>query len=95
VAGKLGAFGPARASIVACLREREPHRDEQDLAAHAGDHEFMASTLDLRDDDVIRVPIAVYVVRPERNRWRRIRYRLKLRKRLTGLDIRNRSGRRR
>jgi hypothetical protein len=28
------------------------------------------------------LPLAVYVARPERNRWRRIRYRVRLRSRL-------------
>lgn len=82
---KLGKFGPARESILAEVRNRERHRTEDDLAEHAGDHEFMVSTLELRGDEPLRIPIAVCVTRPEKSRWKRLRYKARLRTRFAAL----------
>jgi glycosyltransferase involved in cell wall biosynthesis len=79
IAGKVGLFGPYDPSR---LRPLRPHETTEYLSVRWGDLEFMRSTFELRGDQGIAVPIVTYVFRPEKSKWRRLRYRLKLRTRL-------------
>jgi hypothetical protein len=82
VRGKVGRFGPLDPSL---LRPLRPGETIECLSARWGDGEFMRSTLELRGDDVIRFPGAVYICRPEKSALRRLRYRMRLRTRLRSL----------
>lgn len=76
--GKVGRFRPADPSI---LRPLRPNESIEHLSVRWGDHEFMRSTVELLGDEPIRVPLATYVIRPEKSAWRRLRWRLRLRTR--------------
>jgi glycosyltransferase involved in cell wall biosynthesis len=82
VPGRVGRFEPAAESIMRELRPRYPDWTDEFLAVRAGDLEFMRQTLELRSDEPVRVPAATIVARPEKSRWRRLRFRLHLRSRL-------------
>jgi glycosyltransferase involved in cell wall biosynthesis len=77
--GKVGRFHPADPST---LRPLRPGETAERLSVRWGDYEFTRSTLELRGDEPVRIPAVTYLIRPERSRWRRARYRLKLRSRL-------------
>lgn len=87
---KLGRFRPANPEDLRPLRANEsPER----LSVRWGDFEFMRSTLELHSEEPVRVSAATYVIRPEKSRWRRLRYRLRLGSRLrAALPSSSRSG---
>jgi|SRR5581483_7974736 len=74
--GRLGRFAPARE-----LRPLRPGETAEELAVRWGDTEFFRSTLELHDEPPIVVPTVTFVVRPEKNTWRRFVYRVRLRSR--------------
>lgn len=80
--GKVGRFAPASESLMRDLRPRYPDEPDEYVAVRAGDHEFMRSTLELRGDEPLCLAVATIVSRPERSRWKRLRYRLRLGSRL-------------
>jgi glycosyltransferase involved in cell wall biosynthesis len=75
--GRLGRFAPARE-----LRPLRLGETAERLAVRWGDTEFYRSTLELHDEPPIVVPEVTFVVRPEKNGLKRLRYRLRLRTRL-------------
>lgn len=75
--GRLGRFAPARE-----LRPLRPGETAERLAVRWGDTEFYRATLELHDEPPIVVPAVTFVVRPEKNLFKRLRYRLRLRTRL-------------
>ena len=77
--GKLGRFAPADDSI---MRDLRPGETVEQLRQRRGDMEFVRTTLELQGGELLHIPQAVYVVRPEKSRWRRFRFRLDLRRRL-------------
>lgn len=78
--GRLGRFAPALG-----LRPLRPGETAESLAVRWGDTEFFRATLELHDELPIVVPEVTFVVRPEKSRLRRLRYRLRLRTRLAGV----------
>lgn len=79
---KLGRFAPAHESLIPDLRSRRPDLSPEQLSVQSGDHEFMRTTRELRGDEPVRVPVATMVLRPERSRWRRFRFAVRVRSRL-------------
>jgi glycosyltransferase involved in cell wall biosynthesis len=79
IPGKVGRFAPYDP---AQLRPLRPHETIEYLSVRWGDAEFMRSTLELRGDQGVEVPIITYDMRPEKSKWRLLRYRLRLRTRV-------------
>jgi glycosyltransferase involved in cell wall biosynthesis len=75
--GRLGRFAPARD-----LRPLRRGETAERLAVRWGDTEFYRSTIELHDEPPIVVRAVTFVVRPEKNILKRLRYRLRLRTRL-------------
>lgn len=78
--GKVGRFAPADLSDPR-YRPLRPHETSEYLSVRLGDEAFIYSTLRLRGDAPIWVPDVTQIIKPEKNRWRRARYRLRLRTR--------------
>jgi hypothetical protein len=83
--GRLGRFAPARE-----LRPLRPGETAEWLAVRWGDTEFFRTTVELHDEPPIVVPAVTFVVRPEKSRLKRLRYRLRLRTRLRLRVVRDR-----
>lgn len=81
VEGKVGRFLPADLTDPEC-RPLRPGETPEYLAQRFGDFEFIRSTLELRGDEPVWVPEVTTILRAERNPLRRLRYRLRLGKRL-------------
>jgi glycosyltransferase involved in cell wall biosynthesis len=79
VPGKVGRFEPPDPALIRPLR---PGETTEYLTTRWGDWEFKRSTLELLGEEPVHVPVPTYVLRPEKNAWRRLRFRLKVRSRL-------------
>jgi len=84
IPGKVGRFGPTDVTAPG-FRKPRPGETPESLAERFGDYEFIRTTLELRRDEPIWLPQVTTVLRPEKNRWRRLRYRIRLRTRLRAL----------
>lgn len=82
--GRVGRFGPADIHEPG-FRSLRPGETPEYLAQRFGDYEFIRSTVALCADEPIWVPEVTTIVGPEKSRWRRLRYRVRLRTRLRGL----------
>jgi glycosyltransferase involved in cell wall biosynthesis len=84
VPGKVGRFGPADTDDP-LVRAQRPGETREELALRFSDYEFIRSTLAQQGGEPVTVPTVTAVVRPERNRWRRLRYRIRARSRLRAM----------
>jgi glycosyltransferase involved in cell wall biosynthesis len=82
--GKVGRFRPADLSDPT-FRALRPGETAEYLSVRLGDVEFIRSTVELQQSEPVWLPEVTTVLRPERNRVRRLRYKLRLRTRLRKL----------
>jgi glycosyltransferase involved in cell wall biosynthesis len=75
VRGKVGRFGPADVNDP-LIRPPRQGETAAELAAQFSDYEFLRSTLEGLQSEPVFVAAVTTVIRPERARWRRLRYRL-------------------
>jgi glycosyltransferase involved in cell wall biosynthesis len=79
--GKVGRFLPADLSDP-YYRPLRAHETPEYLSTRLADMNFMRTTLLLRGEEPIWVPVITVILRPEKNKLRRLRYRLRLGTRL-------------
>jgi len=75
IPGRVGRFAPVDVSDP-LIRPARPGETEADVAAQFSDYEFLRSTLELLGSSPMFVPQVTTVIRPERGRWRTLRYRV-------------------
>jgi glycosyltransferase involved in cell wall biosynthesis len=81
IPGKVARFLPADLSDPS-YRSLRPGETPEYLSVRLADANFIYSTLRLRGDDPVWVPVVTTILRPEKRKLRRLRYRLRFRTRL-------------